>query len=106
MTMNNKRYAVVPEKEYEEILARAAGTRLPAVPKADKKGHVPALEYIRVSIAREIITRRLAAGWTQQELAKHAGVRMETISRLESAKHKPHAATVERIDAALKRAGV
>jgi transcriptional regulator with XRE-family HTH domain len=36
-------------------------------------------------------------------LAKLAGIRQETLSRLESGKHKPNVRTVERIEAAFKQ---
>lgn len=55
------------------------------------------------SIAREIIRDRRALGLTQAQLAKLAGIRQETLSRLESGKHKPNVRTVERIEAVLKR---
>lgn len=42
-------------------------------------------------------------GLTQTELAKLAGIRQETLSRLEFGKHKPNVRTVERIEAALRR---
>jgi ribosome-binding protein aMBF1 (putative translation factor) len=84
----------------------ALSDNLPALPAADANGHYPALEFAYASLARTIITRRRAAGWSQAELAAKAGVRTETINRLESARHSPNVRTVERIDAALKRAGV
>ncbi len=99
-------FVVLPKDEYEQLMARAAGQALPAYPPAAKDGSRPAMEFIRVSIAREIITRRLAAGWTQEQLAKRAKVSTETISRLESAKHKPQSATVEKIEAVFAKAGV
>ena len=72
--------------------------------KPDAEGNVPAMEYVRVSIAREIAKRRKAVGMTQEKLAKAAGIRQESLSRLEAAKHSPTVRTVERIDKALKRA--
>lgn len=105
MTFRNESLVVMPREEYEELMARAGGVMLPAYPRRGKHGW-PAASTLRVSIAREIITRRLAAGWTQAELAKRADVRVETISRLEGAKHKPQPATVERIEAVFKKAGV
>ncbi|MEX2167690.1 MAG: helix-turn-helix transcriptional regulator [Pirellulales bacterium] len=57
-------------------------------------------------IARGIIARRIAAGWTQEDLARSAKVSAETISRLEGAKHRPQAATVAKIDEAFKAVGV
>ncbi len=106
VTLNNEPFALLPRAEYEELVARAAGEKLPAYPPRDKNGNYPAADAIRVVIARDIITSRIAAGWTQEELAKRAGVSAETISRLEGGKHKPQAATIEKIDAAFKKAGV
>jgi DNA-binding XRE family transcriptional regulator len=77
---------------------------LPAYPPADAQGNRPAVQFARVSIARKIIQDRKAAGLTQQELARRAGVRQETISRLESGKHSPTVRTVEKIDRVLQAA--
>jgi predicted transcriptional regulator len=74
---------------------------MPALPKAAKDGSVPALEYARADIAREVVRRRIAAGLPQQELARRVGVRAETISRLEAGKHVPRTETMERIDRVL-----
>jgi transcriptional regulator with XRE-family HTH domain len=41
---------------------------------------------------------------TQQQLAGLSGVRQETISRVESGKHTPSVATIDKIDRALKQA--
>jgi DNA-binding XRE family transcriptional regulator len=106
ITIKNERFALIPYLEYEELLARAAGVTLPQLPKPNKDGNYPASESIRVIMARDIITSRIKAGWTQEELAKRAGVSVETISRLEAGKHKPQAATVEKIDAAFKKVGM
>ncbi|MCE9553116.1 MAG: helix-turn-helix domain-containing protein [Planctomycetes bacterium] len=51
-----------------------------------------------------MIRQRKAAGLTQEELARRAGVRQETICRLESGKHSPTVRTVQRIERALARA--
>jgi DNA-binding XRE family transcriptional regulator len=77
---------------------------LPPLPAADAQGNRPAIDFARASIAREIVRDRRAAGLTQQELARRAGVRQETISRLESGKHSPTVRTVEKIDAVLQEA--
>lgn len=113
---NGKRFALVEVGELRRLerLAAKAGTTpaitkmdLPAWPAADPAGNRPAVEFARVSIARSIMQDRQAAGLSQQELARLAGVRQETISRIESGKHSPTVRTVEKIDrvlqAALKR---
>jgi DNA-binding XRE family transcriptional regulator len=40
----------------------------------------------------------------QRDLAKLAGIRVETLCRIETGKHTPSVATIDRIDHALKRA--
>ena len=77
---------------------------MPSLPKPDKNGRFPALEYLRASIACDILRERTALGLTQQQLAKLAGVRAETLSRLESGKHSPTVRTVEKIEKALQKA--
>ncbi|HEX3657009.1 MAG TPA: helix-turn-helix transcriptional regulator [Pirellulales bacterium] len=104
-----KRLVILEHAEYER-LCRLAGQAvadeddLPALPEPDKHGHVPAIEFTRISIARDIIRERKALGLSQQALAELAGMRQETISRIESGKHTPTARTIDRIDHVLKQA--
>lgn len=77
---------------------------LPPLPKPDKHGRFPAVEYARVSLARDIIRDRRAAGLTQAELAAVAQTRQETISRIESGKYTASHRLIDRIDRALRTA--
>ena len=106
-----KRFVMVPVAEWrsmERITAQATapGEKLPALPKADADGNVPALAYLKAAIARDILRERKALGLTQAELAARAGLRVETLSRLESGKHSPTVRTVEKIDQVLREAAV
>jgi DNA-binding XRE family transcriptional regulator len=104
---NGKRYALVDPSELqrlERLAAKAQADELPPWPPADAEGNRPAIEFARVSIARTIIEERLALGISQQKLARLAGLRQETVSRLESGKHSPTIRTVEKIDRALRKA--
>jgi transcriptional regulator with XRE-family HTH domain len=74
------------------------------MPDADEKGNYPAREYLQASIARDIIRNRVAAGLNQSQLAKLAGIRVETLCRIETGRHTPSIPTIDRIDRALKRA--
>ena len=76
----------------------------PPLPPEDRQGNSDALAFMDASIARGLIRRRIEAGLTQKALAKLAGVRLETISRLEAGKHRPTRETILRLDRALKRA--
>ena len=75
------------------------------MPPSDEHGLYPAIETARAIIARQIIHDRKAIGWTQAELATRAGVRQETISRIETGKHSPNLKTMAKIDQALQKAG-
>src|SRR5262245_61564929 len=79
---------------------------MPVFPPANAQGYYPAAETLQVIIARQLIERRHKAGLSQAEVAKRAGVRQETVSRLESGKHAPTIRTIEKIDRALAAAGV
>ena len=104
-----QRFVLLPEGEYERLCSRASETvpvndgDLPQFPKPDKHGNFPAIEYARVSLARDIIRDRRAAALTQNELAKLSGTRQETISRIESGRYTPSVKLIDRIDRALKQ---
>jgi ribosome-binding protein aMBF1 (putative translation factor) len=105
MKIEGKRCVAIEETEFrrlERLARRVENTSLPAFPSADAKGNVPAFEYMQVSIARDIIKERRALGLSQLQLAELAGLRQETLSRLESGKHSPTVRTVDKIDHALK----
>ena len=108
--VSGQRFVLLPEREYERLCAQASETPpltdedLPALPKPDADGNYPAVEYARISLARDIIRDRRAARLTQQELAERAGTRQETISRLEGGKYTPSVKLIDRIDRVLQAA--
>lgn len=94
----------IGRREYERLLAKAGEAGEgdgPPLPKPDGQGNVPAVDFLRASIGREIVRRRKAAKLSQQELADLSGVRQETISRLESGKHTVSVRVMESIERAL-----
>lgn len=103
-------FILLPEGEFDRLCSKAgesvplADDDLPPLPKPDKKGDFPALEYARISLARDIIRDRRAAGLTQKELADLVGTRQETISRIESGKQTASVKLVDKIDRVLQRA--
>jgi len=83
---------------------KAAGraAELPPLPEADERGNRPAVAFARATLARGTIRDRARAGWSQKELARRAGIRVETLCRIETGKHTPSVETIEKIDRALK----
>lgn len=70
----------------------------------DTEGNFPAVATARVSIAREVIRRRRAAGLSQKSLATAAGIRVEMLNRIEKARVTADTATIAKIERALKKA--
>ena len=78
--------------------------RLPPLPERGPDGNYPAIEYVRASLARDIILSRVEVGLTQEELAKRARIRLSTLQRVESGQHSPTVSAIDKIDRALKQA--
>jgi ribosome-binding protein aMBF1 (putative translation factor) len=102
LKLGGKEYVIVPREEYERLQGLARIAELPALPGADRAGNFPAAEYARASIARDIVRARVEAGLSQRELAKRAGVRVETLCRIETGKQTPSTATIAKLERALE----
>jgi DNA-binding XRE family transcriptional regulator len=106
LNLVGREFVVLERSEYDRLRAleqMPSEESLPPLPPAKANGNRPALEFVRTTIARNIITDRAALGLSQQELAKLAGIRQETLCRLETGKHSPNVRTVDKIDQALRR---
>ncbi len=104
--VEGKRFVLLEESEYERLCREAregadVADELPPLPKPDKHGRFPALEYARLSLARDLIRDRKGVGLSQQRLAEAAGVRQETLSRLETGKHTATNGTIDKIMGAI-----
>ncbi len=110
-----KDFVILERREYERLTRRHSDPRsrgpgvvgdvpLPAMPSKLPNGNYPALEGLRAGLARKLITRRWAAQLLQAELAKRAGIRAETLNRIEKGKVTPSVATVDKLDKALTQA--
>ena len=106
--VEGKRFVLLEEAEYERLCREAHRATelpdedLPPLPEPDKNGRFPALEYARVALARDLIRARKGAGLSQQRLADLAGIRQETVSRLEAGKHTANPRTVDKIMATIE----
>ena len=98
-----KRFVLLEESDYERLCreageAMADDDALPALPLPDANGRFPAVEYSRISLARNLIRDRKSVGLSQERLAELAGIRQETVSRLESGKNSATPGTIAKID--------
>jgi DNA-binding XRE family transcriptional regulator len=105
VTIDGRQYVMIPRRQWDAI-AHNTSTRREALhktPSPSADGSYT-LNDVRISLANKIISRRKSAGLTQARLAKLAGVRVETISRLENGLHMPSVRTFDKIEHVLKRA--
>jgi DNA-binding XRE family transcriptional regulator len=77
---------------------------LPELPAKLPSGNYPAVEALRAGLARKIIKRRWGVGLSQAEVARRAGVRAETLNRIERGKVTADTATITKIDRVLEQA--
>lgn len=103
VTLSGERFVILPEAAYLRLLEGVEPT-LP-LPERDERGNYPAVEATRVILARKLIAARGERGWSQAELARRAGVRVETLNRLEQGKHRASVATIDKLEAALAAGG-
>jgi DNA-binding XRE family transcriptional regulator len=99
-----KKFVLMPQSEYRR-LSRQARYAGPLMPRLTSDGVYPAAEAMRTIMARKIIAARKAVGLSQAALARGAGIRIETLNRLEKGKHTPDLATMAKINKALDAAG-
>jgi DNA-binding XRE family transcriptional regulator len=101
--VKGERVVILPEPEYERLLAKADEWE-PLLPEPDADGNYPALETVRVTLARKIIRDRRRLGLSQAELARRAGIRPESLNRIETGRVSPSVRTIVKIDRVLKEA--
>ena len=82
-------------------LKREGECGLPPLPEKLPGGNYPAVEYARAVSARDLIQTRRRYGLSQRELARRAGVRVETLNRIERAKVTAAPAVIQKLDAVL-----
>ena len=57
---------------------------------------------MRAIMGRDLIRSRRALGWSRAELARRAGIRAETLNRIEQAKRSPSLSTFDKVHRALE----
>ena len=104
LDIRGKKFVLIPESEYRRLTKRRAAA-IPPMPPLSPDGTYPAAQAMRAMMARKIIAARNAVGLSQAALARKAGIRVETLNRLEKGKHTPDLATMAKINRALDKAG-
>jgi ribosome-binding protein aMBF1 (putative translation factor) len=98
IVLNDQKFVLVPEDQY----ARLTNQKAASLPAKNKRGNYPAIAATDALIAQGIVRDREAAGLTQRELARRAGIRVETLNRAERGVVVPDVRTLRKIDMALQ----
>jgi DNA-binding XRE family transcriptional regulator len=99
--LDGVRYVILRESIFERLCERAR-----IEPTPDPVGETPdaAMDLDKVSLAEKLLRRRLAARLSQAELARRAGVRAETLNRIERGHTTPDFATIRKLVIAMDAA--
>jgi ribosome-binding protein aMBF1 (putative translation factor) len=96
------RYVILREPVFES-LCQKAGMDLHGT-AAKEESSSPGFELDRASLAEKLARRRRAAGLSQSDLARRAGIRPETLNRIERGRTTPDFATVRKLVVAISAA--
>lgn len=100
--LDGVRYVIVRESVFQRLCEQAGVSSGPA---ADEETQVAsALSLDRASLAEKLTRRRLAVGLSQAALARQAGIRPETLNRIERGRATPDFATVRKLVVAMNAA--
>jgi DNA-binding XRE family transcriptional regulator len=100
LELDGVRYVIVRESVFDR-LCQKAGVR-----SGQTENETPenGLNLDRASLAEKLVRRRRAAGLSQAELARRAGVRPETLNRIERDHTTPDFATIRKLVNAMNAA--
>lgn len=104
LNLQGNEYVVLSRDEFDRLDGLAKAASLPPLPARLANGNYPAAAFLRASMARRLVVERARLRLTQKELADLAGVRLETICRLETGKNTASTATAGKIADALRKA--
>jgi len=96
------RYVILRESLLEHLCQQAGMPQGRFVSTDDTPA--PGFELDRASLAERLVRRRGAAGLSQAELARRAGVRPETLNRIERGRTTPDFTTVRKLVIAMNAA--
>jgi DNA-binding XRE family transcriptional regulator len=97
--LDGVRYVILRESLFERLCK--LGQVDCGFASGDTTAPAAGLDLDRASLAERLVLRRRAAGLSQIELARRAGVRPETLNRIERGRTTPDFATVRKLVVAM-----
>ncbi len=104
LELDGLRYAVLRESRLRTVCRRAGVVPRPPDEPNTPRPSLAGFEADDARLAERLIERRKATGLCQAELARRAGVRVETLNRIERGRTTPDFATVRKLVIAMKDA--
>ena len=102
LELGGVRYAIIRESTFEYLCQQAHMSWQEL--DADTEGSKSALDVDGYLLAEKLIRRRVASGLSQAELARRAGIRPETLNRIEKGRTTPDFATIRKLVSAINTA--
>ncbi len=100
--LDGVRYVILRESLFEQLCRKAGVEEEPGLGNAGPTE--PGFDLDRATLSEKIIRRRRASGLSQAELARRAGIRPETLNRIERGKSTPDFKTVRKLVVAINAA--
>ncbi len=94
-------YVILRESDFDR-LCQVAG--IPIDRRAADEARAAGFDLDRSTLAAKLLRRRRAAGLSQVELARRAGIRPETLNRIERGRTTPDFATIRKLVVAMNAA--
>jgi len=100
--LDGVRYVIVRETVFDLLCQQAGWEATRSSPAGDALA--PGFDLDRASLAEKLVRRRRVAGLSQAELARRAGIRPETLNRIERGRTTPDFTTVRKLVVAMNAA--
>jgi DNA-binding XRE family transcriptional regulator len=98
-------YVIVRESAFQRLRDRAASKGASTdLAELDLFADLSPLAATDGSLGKRLVDRRRHAGLTQAELARRAGIRVETLNRIERGRTTPDFRTIRKLVVVLKQA--
>jgi len=102
LELDGVRYVILRESLFEELCEKAGVGQSRGA--SEDETLAPGFDLDRASLAEKLVRRRRATGLSQAELARRAGIRPETLNRIERGHNTPDFTTVRKLVIAMNAA--
>jgi DNA-binding XRE family transcriptional regulator len=100
--LDGNRYVILRESIFDQLCQKAGVSK--SGKKDAEENLTPAFDIDRATLAEKLRRRRRASGLSQVELARRAGVRSETLNRIERGRTEPDFTTIRKLVLAMNEA--